>query len=167
MFKHVLGIIPFLVFASLFLIGMPAIAQEPANTQEPAQTFADYQNTLPLIEPPPAKRHFKIAVKKFFALAALQFGATIADFETTQWAERKAPYGAEQNPLFGSHPSRGRMYSIGFSITSLQVFMQYRSKRFCERRGKLKHAWMVGALLDTGMHTFLAVHNARIAGRGN
>jgi hypothetical protein len=111
------------------------------------------------------KRQFKVADRKFWALAALQTGATIADFETTQWAERKAPYGTEENPLFGSHPSRARMYSIGFTLTSAQIFLQYRSKRFGERTGKLKHAWIAGALFDTGLHTILAVHNAEIAER--
>jgi hypothetical protein len=161
MFKHILGILPFLIFASFLFFAAPAGAQETA----PAP--ADNKASLSLIDPPAAKRHFKIADKKFCAFAVLQLGATIADFETTQWAERKAPFGAERNPLFGSHPSRGRMYSIGFSITSLQIFMQYRSKRFGERTGKLKHAWLAGALLDTGLHTFLAVHNAKIAARGN
>ncbi|HKS80526.1 MAG TPA: hypothetical protein VJR23_03395 [Candidatus Acidoferrales bacterium] len=167
MFKLVPGIFPFLVLACLFSYVAPANAQDSEKAQVTAQAPSDIKHAPPLIDPPQAKRHFKIADKKFFAIAALQFGATIADFETTQWAQRKAPYGAEKNPLFGTHPSRERMYGIGFSITSIQVFMQYRSKRFGERRGRLKNAWIVGALLDTGVHTVLAAHNARIASRGN
>lgn len=167
MFKPVPGIFPFLVLACLFSYAAPSFGQEPTQTQATEHTPAEIKIALPLIDPPQAKRHFKIADKKFFALAALQFGATIADFETTQWAQRKVPYGAEKNPLFGTHPSRERMYGIGFSITSMQVFMQYRSKRFGERRRRLKNAWIVGALLDTGVHTVLAAHNARIASRGN
>jgi hypothetical protein len=126
---------------------------------------------LPAPFPAPPARHFRVPAevvdKKFIAFAALQLAATVADFETTQWAQRNAPYGAEQNPLFGSHPSRLRMYSIGLSLTTFQVYMQYRSKRYGERTGKIKNAWIVGALFDTGLHTYLAVHNGQIATRGN
>jgi hypothetical protein len=123
----------------------------------------------PTLFPAPPERHFrvpaKVVDKKFIAFAALQLAATVADFETTQWAQRNAPNGAEQNPLFGSHPSRPRMYSIGLSLTAFQVYMQYRSKRYGERTGKIKNAWIVGALFDTGLHTYLAVHNGQIATR--
>jgi hypothetical protein len=125
----------------------------------------------PTLFPVPPARHFRVPArvvdKKFIAFAALQLAATVADFETTQWAQRNAPNGAEQNPLFGSHPSRARMYSIGLSLTTFQVYMQYRSKRYGERTGKIKNAWIVGALFDTGLHTYLAVHNGQIATRGN
>lgn len=150
-------------------------AEKAANPgAAPAESPDQPQNKnlnppLPLAAVP--ERHFripeKVADKKFLAFAALQVAATVADFETTQWAQRKAPNGAEQNPLFGSHPSRARMYSIGFSLTSLQLYMQFRSKRYGERSGRMKHAWIVGALFDTGLHTYLAVHNGQIATRGN
>lgn len=150
-------------------------AEKAANPGPAPAELPDQPQNKNLHPPPPLaavpERHFripgKVADKKFLGFAALQVAATVADFETTQWAQRKAPYGAEQNPLFGSHPSRARMYSIGFSLTSLQLYMQFRSKGYGERTGKIKHAWIVGALFDTGLHTYLAVHNAQIATRGN
>jgi hypothetical protein len=108
----------------------------------------------------------KIADKKFWILAGLQVGATIADFETTQWAERVRPDGGEVNPVYGSHPGRMRMYGIGMSLTGVQILLQCKSKGMSQRNGKMKKAWIVGALLNTGVHTFLAVHNGRIAGQG-
>lgn len=158
MYKCVVSAFPFLVLLGLFSFGVPAIAQAQAPDQ------LEEKNPPSPVETP-SKRHFKVADKGFWTLAAVQIGATMADFETTQWAERSAPYGAERNPLFGRHPDRPTMYIIGFSLTSTQIFLQYRSKAFTERKRKLKHAWMVGALANTGLHTFLAVHNAEIASR--
>ncbi len=140
---------------SLFLIVAPSFAQTAA--QQDSHSATETQAT---------KTHFKIADRKFWTLAALQAGATVADFETTQWAKRAAPSGAELNPLFGSHPGRPRMYSIGISLTTLQIFLQHRSKGLGKRTGKMKKAWIVGALVNTGLHTFLAVHNAEIASQG-
>jgi hypothetical protein len=113
-----------------------------------------------------SKRSFKVADKKFWVLAGLQVGATFADFETTQWAQRVRPDGSELNPLYGRHPGRPRMYSIGMSLTTLQIFVQYKSRARAHETGKLKKAWIAGALVNTGVHTLLAVHNGQIAGQG-
>lgn len=113
---------------------------------------------------PVSKPHFKVADKKFWILGGLQVGATIADFETTQWAQGVRPDGGELNPLYGMHPGRTRMYSIGMSLTALQIAMQYRAKAKAHEAGKLKKGWIVGALINAGVHTFLAVHNGQIAG---
>lgn len=177
MYKCVITI-PFFLFllgslGTLFISGQAFAQTTSSQTASPGQNTAPGQNAdppkqktaNPLIDAPAPTRHFRVADKKFWSLAALQAGATIADFETTQWAERKAPNGAEENPLFGRHPGRPRMYGIGFTLTSAQIFLQYRSRRFGERTGKLKHAWIVGALFNTGLHTSLAVHNAQIATR--
>jgi len=149
--------IPFFFFLlMIFGLNAPVYAQSADGTE--ARPHADGSSP---------NKHFKFADKKFWALAGLQVAATFADFETTQWAQRNAPLGAEQNPLFGGHPGRPRMYAIGGALTAGQILLQYRSKSFGERTGKLKKAWIVGALLNTGLHTFLAVHNARIAGQGD
>jgi hypothetical protein len=165
------------VAVPLFLLGMasPAIAQ--TSSQKSGQTSTQPEVTTELPDKPevqvkvPAETKappafHKIADKKFWILAGLQVGATIADFETTQWAERVRPDGGEVNPLYGSHPGRMRMYGIGMSLTGVQILLQYKSKEMSQRNGKMKKAWIVGTLLNTGVHTFLAVHNGEIAGRG-
>jgi hypothetical protein len=142
---------------------LPNKPEVPA--QAPAQVPAEVRvNGQPEIHSPSPPRI--IADKKFWILAGLEAGATIADFETTQWAERVRPDGGEVNPLYGSHPGRMRMYGIGMSLTGVQILLQYKSKGMSQRNGKMKKAWIVGALLNTGVHTFLAVHNGRIAGQG-
>ncbi len=55
------------------------------------------------------------------------------------------------------------MYGIAMSITAAQILMQHHAKTISERNGRLRNGWIVGAAVNTGFHTFLAVHNARIA----
>lgn len=102
----------------------------------------------------------KIADKKFWILAGLQVGASIADFETTQWALRSSPGAREMNSLFGQRPTRLRMYGIGLPITAFQIALQYHAKSTADRTGRARAAWIVGASINTGLHTALAIHNA-------
>ena len=111
------------------------------------------------------KPHRRIADKKFWTFAALQIAATAADFETTQWVLRTNPNAREINPLFGDRPGRLKMYGIGMPFTAFQILLQYHAKGVSDETGKAGKAWIVGAALDTGLHTFLAVHNARLAGQ--
>jgi len=107
-----------------------------------------------------AKPHRKIADKKFWILAGLQIGATAADFETTQWALRSDPGAREVNPLFGQRPSRLKMYGIGMPMTLFQIALQHHAKGLADQTGKARAAWIFGAVLNTGLHTALAIHNA-------
>ncbi len=97
-------------------------------------------------------------------MAAVQIAATVADGETTQWALRSHPDAREINPLFGSRPDRAKMYGIAFSITALQILLQHHAKTISDRTGKFPNGWLLGASVNTGFHTFLAIHNARLAG---
>jgi hypothetical protein len=156
----------------LLLIAAPASAQLHVQQGPSVSDLPDKPETKAETSPeihaqnPAGKPHFKVADKKFWVLATLEVGATVADFETTQWAQRVRPDGGEMNPLYGRHPGRARMYSIGMSLDAVQILMQYRSKAKAEGSGKAGKAWIVGALLNTGIHTFLAVHNGQNAGRG-
>jgi hypothetical protein len=42
--------------------------------------------------------------------------------------------------------------------------MRHHAKAVSERTGKLRSARIAGASMNTALHTFLAVHNARLAG---
>jgi len=156
----------------LLLISVPAGAQVLAQQGPSASGLPNKPETKAPIASAILEQNYaslpprKVADKKFWVLAGLEVGATVADFETTQWAQRVRPDGGELNPLYGRHPGRARMYGIGVSITSLQILMQFRSKQKAQARGKSGKAWIVGALLNTGVHTFLAVHNGQIAGQG-
>jgi hypothetical protein len=145
----------FAVFALLLcLAAVPAHAQTQTETDSPKSTGTQV-----------TKPHLKIASKKFWIFAGLQIGATIADFETTQWALRSNPQAREINPLFGQRPSRLKMYGIGMPITVFQIALQHHAKGIADRTGKARGAWIVGASINTGLHTFLAVHNAGLVGQ--
>lgn len=131
----------------LCLAAVPAHAQTQTDSPKPAETQ-------------PVKPHLKVADKKFWIFAGLQIGATAADFETTQWALRSDPQAREVNPLFGQRPSRLKMYGIGMPLTVFQIALQHHAKGIADRTGKARAAWIVGASINTGLHTALAVHNA-------
>ena len=162
----------FAIPLNMLLIAAPATAQLRVQQGSSVSDLPDKPESQAVVLPeilgqnPAGKPHFRVADKKFWFLAALEVGATVADFETTQWAQRVRPDGGEVNPLYGRHPGRARMYSIGMSLDAVQILMQYRSKKKARESGKVGKAWIVGALLNTGVHTFLAVHNGQIAGKG-
>lgn len=133
----------------LCLAGVPTRAQTQTESDSPKST----ETQVP-------KPHRKIADKKFWIFAGLQIGATVADFETTQWALRSDPGAREINPLFGQRPSRLRMYGIGMPLSLFQIALQYHAKSTADETGKARAAWIVGASMNAGLHTALAVHNA-------
>jgi hypothetical protein len=148
------------VFAVVALMLFLSVAPAKAQTESPPQTEPNLQETP---EPEARVAPFRHPDRRFLIFAAIQIAATVADAETTQWALHSNPQAGEMNPLFGRHPDRPRMYGIALSITAVQILMQHHLKTISERTGKYQNAWMIGASVNTGFHTFLAVHNARIA----
>ena len=144
--------------AAAFLLLCFAVA--PVNAQSQISPDPPKSLDAPVLNP-----HPKTADKKFWIFAGLQIGATIADIETTQWALNSNSRVHEINPLFGNRPGRARMYSIGMALTGIQLLLQHHTKARFERTGRAKGFWMVGATVNTTLHTVLAVHNAGIAGK--
>jgi hypothetical protein len=143
------------------LLFLPAVAPAKAQSEIQPQPQPDLA-TSP--EPPAPEQHFERAGRRFWILAASQVGATVADGETTPWALRRHRDARENNPLFGARPDRAKMNGIAFFLTAVQLLMQHHAKAVSERTGKLRSAWIAGASTNTAIHTFLAVHNARLAG---
>lgn len=152
-----------IVLALATLIFLVAVAA--AKAQSEIQPQPDQSNLAKSPEPSAPKVQVDHSNRRFWILAAIQIGATVADGETTQWALRRHPDAREINPLFGPRPDRAKMYGIALSITALQILLQHHAKSISERTGRLPSAWIVGASVNTGLHTFLAVHNARLADR--
>jgi hypothetical protein len=143
----------------LFLLaGAPTKAQSETQPQTSQTDLARSPETSA------PEVHFDHSNRRFWLMAAVQIGATIADGETTQWALRTHPDAREINPLFGARPDRAKMYGIAFSITALQILLQHHAKTISDRTGKFPNGWLIGASVNTGFHTFLAIHNARLAG---
>jgi hypothetical protein len=151
-----------IVVAVAVLLFLLAVA--PAKAQSEIQPQPSQPDLAKLPETSAPEVHFDHSNRRFWLMAAVQIGATIADGETTQWALRSHPDAREINPLFGARPDRAKMYGIAFSITALQILLQHHAKTISEQTGRFRNGWLVGASVNTGFHTFLAIHNARLAG---
>jgi len=151
-----------LVLAIVVLLFLLAVAPTKAQSEILPQPSQPDLAKLP--EAPAPEVHFDRSNRRFWLMAAVEVAATVADGETTQWALRTHPDAREINPLFGSRPDRAKMYGIAFSITALQILLQHHAKTISEGTGKFQNGWLVGASVNTGFHTFLAIHNARLAG---
>lgn len=134
----------------------PAFGQQAAQkTQEAAQEIEQG-----IREPRP-----RIADKKFWTLTAVQFGADIFDIETTQAGLRNG--GAEVNPLFGSRPSRAKMYGISFPLTAAVCALEYRLKRDGRNRDTNAESdgalWWALGVTNVAVHTSVGARNLRMA----
>jgi hypothetical protein len=92
--------------------------------------------------------------RRAFLLLSVAAGvATVADIEITTHCLQTKPNCREMNPLFGSHPSRGRLYATAVPLTLGQVwFSNYLRKKHPERK-----LWMLPTLSVTIGHTFGAM----------
>jgi len=87
----------------------------------------------------------KTADRKFWAMTALSSASTVSDIEVTAHALQN-PNCAEHNPLFGSHPSRAKMYGVSIPASAAYTMVGY----WLKKRGvKL---WAVPQLSLTGAH---------------
>ncbi len=85
---------------------------------------------------------------------AASFAATAADIEST--AHGISSCGAvELNPLFGSRPSRARMYGVGMPITAGYDLLALWAKR----RRPNSRLWMLLPGSMTALHAGAAAHN--------
>jgi hypothetical protein len=87
----------------------------------------------------------------FLVLAGLSLAATVADIEATaQCASSHGCHG--MNLMFGSNPSRGRMYAIGMPVWAAQTGVS----------GWMKHKypssriWAVSPIVNIGAHGITA-----------
>jgi hypothetical protein len=87
----------------------------------------------------------KTADRKFWAMTALSSASTVSDIEVTAHALQN-PNCVEHNPLFGSHPSRAKMYGVSIPASAAYTMVGY----WLKKRGvKL---WAVPQLSLTGGH---------------
>lgn len=97
--------------------------------------------------------------RSFWASTVLSVAFTVADVENSVYALRD-PSVYEVNPLYGSHPGRGRYYAISLPIAAVSAYLSYRYKR---EDDALKHAgiqghkyskWWIPNAMNMGSHIF-------------
>lgn len=123
-----------LIIAVLFLIAIPALAQE--------------------------QPHF--SKKRFIVQLSALAGSAIADGITTAHVQDRG--GFEVNPIYGRHPSSGRLAAIqlGFftSSGSLLWFGEHSHFRWMRWGSR---SYVAG---ETAFHSFAAVHNTGVCPNG-
>ncbi len=108
--------------------------------------------TLAIQSTPPRER-MRTADRSFWLTHVFQIAATVADIESTQYG---LAHGArEANPLFGSHPSRGKQYAISMPLSAAVVGWSYRLKRSAPHS---RH-WLIPPIVIGTMHTVAVCHN--------
>ena len=92
--------------------------------------------------------------KAFWLTTAVSAASTVADIEVTAHALQN-PNCRERNPLFGTRPSRAKMYSISMPATTAYSLLGHVLKRHGIR------IWAVPQLSLTAGHTVGAVLSAQ------
>lgn len=117
--------------------------------QAPMAAFVSERNVRPTTFGETRDAH-----KRAFLLLSVAAGvATVVDVEVTTHCLQTKPNCRELNPLFGSHPSRARLYATALPLTIGQVwFSNYLRKKYPERK-----LWTLPTLSVTIGHAFGAM----------
>ena len=94
-----------------------------------------------------------VKTASYLLVLAAASAATVADCEYTN-ALLSNPHRRELNPLFGSRPSRARMYGISIPILGVNALLSARAKKAGSRW------WPLGLGLVAGSHTAGVAYNA-------
>ena len=96
----------------------------------------------------------KTADRKFWTVTGLAAASTVSDVEVTAHALQN-PNCTEHNPLFGSHPSRARMYGVSIPATAGYALLGYWLKK------RHVNLWAVPQLSLTAGHGIGSALSAR------
>lgn len=137
-----------------------ALPDSPSFTkQEVARlNFATFR-TAPEVPPalviqaPMPKESHKVLDRQFVLFTLAEFGATVADIESTMHALTSGYH--EDNPLLGSQPSRAKLYGIGMPSAALVAFCSYEFKKLAP----YSRRWMIPPILAGSVHGGAAIHN--------
>lgn len=115
------------------------------------------------------KEPHKLFDRKMILAGLTMLAGQIADNETTMAVLRRNHHAHEVNPLYGAHPSRLRMYSIGTALTGL-MFMGSVAVR--ERSIRTGHpdskTWLIPVVIHNTERGLAAWHNSTVpAGHPN
>lgn len=149
-----------IVTALLAALALPLAAQQPQNPlpdspshiaelQRPAAVPAIVASTPQRIRPSVTQENPSPHRRAFTLLSAVAVASTVADIEFTAHCLATNPRCREANPLYGSHPSRARMYAIAMPMTAAQIwFSNHLRKKHPERK-----LWMLPTLSVTVVHS--------------
>ena len=151
------------ITALFLVVSLPLIAQvsERSLPDSPSYTAALHSPAaLPAITSTPRRIRPTFTQEDrdphrrgFMLLSATAVVSTVADIELTAHCLATNPNCREANPLFGSHPSRARMYAIAMPMTAAQIwFSNHLRKKHPERK-----LWMLPTISVTVVHSLGAM----------
>lgn len=136
-----------------------SLAPEQSTAQFPA-TSRNKEFSLPTFSiEPRGDRKWTTFDRHFIVLNALSTLALAADLRTTIHGLNSNPNLRELNPLFGTHPSVGRLLGVAIPIHCFATYEIYRAKRYGPRRG----VWKVGPRVSIVAHSLAALNNLVVA----
>lgn len=131
-----------------FVLTLAGFAEELPSA--PARQSAMLSAAVPVLVEPivvvPSKPK-PISTKKFWALTAFSAAMTVADIELTQNCLAAVRGCYETDPLYGTHPTRARMYAINVPINVAVSYLSY--KTMTGKRLSKMWAWPQLALAGT------------------
>lgn len=109
-------------------------------------------------DPPEAPRP-KVIDRQFLAVYGALSTAKTLDMMST--VHSLAAGAREQNPLFGSHPSTGRLVGLNLAYLGGELVMGYELKKFGMRHRWARYLWMIEPGFQTTDHIRCVHHNYR------
>lgn len=137
------------IIALSLVLTLTSFAEEVPSA--PARQSAMLSAAVPALVQPivvvPSKPR-PTSTKKFWALTAFSAAMTVADIELTQNCLATVRGCYETDPIYGTHPSRARMYAINVPVNAAVSYLSYKTMR-----GKrLSKMWAWPQLALTGTH---------------
>jgi hypothetical protein len=110
-----------------------------------------------------AEPRHRVADKKFWLAMGLLGASAVADYETTARAPCMRTHTCREfNPLLGAHPSRARIYGTEIPHHVGLGYLLWYLKRDARDNSREGYAWWGIASAGIGLHTALAIHNAKL-----
>jgi hypothetical protein len=124
-----------------------------------AGTFGQQQLHIERLDAPIAKPQLTklVADKKFWVAMGVLAASDAADSVTTRQALDRGAY--EYNPLYGTHPSNGRLITVSCAYLVGEVVLAYELKRFSRKHRWARWMWLVEPSWQTVQHVRVASHN--------
>ncbi len=149
-----------IVVAAMLVAAMPLLAQQAPNSLPDSPSYSAAlvrpQGLPAIVASTPQRIRPSVTLetrspnkRAFTLLSAVAVASTVADLEFTAHCLASNPRCREANPLYGSHPSRARMYAIAMPMTAAQIwFSNHLRKKHPERK-----LWMIPTLTVTAVHS--------------
>ena len=97
------------------------------------------------------------------ALAASAFSLAAGIYDAHTTVSVLAAGGVEKNPLYGSHPSAGRLYGTNIAACAVPLLLsQWRRHRHPESADALNRGVFLAALAGGGVHLGAGLHNGGV-----